>query len=216
VSNPITCKTLFCNIFKGHRVLILPISTPNRGFRITSNNELEFEADATGATLLIPLTGRLEEDILLFPGRHNTQPILRALKPHLHTAEHIWLIGSTAVDEHDKETGSQPHLALIKQLITHYLKPGITIHESLSGINFEDIETMYEKISQCANEARKQWSYSDHDIIIDTTGGQKTTSIAASLATLHNNISFQYVQSSKPFEVNAYDMIFDSHPHLRT
>lgn len=57
----------------------------------------------------------------------------------------------------------------------------------------------------------KEEGAEENDIIIDVTGGQKTASIAASLATLHNKVTFQYVQTNPPYEVFAYDVISENH-----
>ena len=41
----------------------------------------------------------------------------------------------------------------------------------------------------------KELGYSEKEIIIEVTGGQKTTSIAGAAATLNNQVIFQYVQN---------------------
>lgn len=51
---------------------------------------------------------------------------------------------------------------------------------------------------------------SEEDIIIDVTGGQKTTSIAGALVTLNSQVTFQYVQTNEPYNVVAYDVVIQS------
>ncbi len=50
----------------------------------------------------------------------------------------------------------------------------------------------------------------EEDIIIDVTGGQKTTSIAGAVITLNSQVSFQYVQTNEPYKIMAYDVMIHS------
>jgi hypothetical protein len=48
----------------------------------------------------------------------------------------------------------------------------------------------------------------ERDIIIDVTGGFKTTSIAGASITFNSQVTFQYVQTLPPNEVYAYDVVY--------
>jgi hypothetical protein len=50
----------------------------------------------------------------------------------------------------------------------------------------------------------------EQDIIIDVTGGVKTASIAGASITFNTQVTFQYVQTFPPYEVYAYDVVYQS------
>ena len=76
------------------------------------------------------------------------------------------------------------------------LKPG--------GIEFEDIKEVFDSIEGLYEEVKKN-GFKEDDIIVDITGGQKTNSIAGSIATLALGRKFQYV-STRDKRVLSYDV----------
>ncbi len=64
-------------------------------------------------------------------------------------------------------------------------------------VNYEDLEKVEAAIDRAREKARSL-GFSDRDICVDVTAGQKTFSIAASNATLRSEIIFAYVPTTKP------------------
>ena len=199
------------------RVLIISVSTPTLSFQFKTNPPcLHFTNAPEGCPRTLALTGNLNEDIELFNTRNNTQHILRALKIHHENIEHIMLIGSSQLTPQGNasvETGSQPHLAAIGELLKFYCTQPVTLHTTPQGINFENVDALYKTFCKFIDKGRAH-NCTEPEMIIDATGGQKTASIAASLATLHNRVAFQYVQNSHPFAVKSYDLMINQHPHF--
>jgi hypothetical protein len=52
-----------------------------------------------------------------------------------------------------------------------------------------------------------QAGFNEQDIVIDITGGQKTTSIAGAVVTFNSQVTFQYVQTDDPYDVLIYDVV---------
>jgi len=79
-------------------------------------------------------------------------------------------------------------------------------------VDFEDIEALQTRFDHWIEHFRAQ-GIAEPDIILDATGGQKTTSIAAALTTLRwNRIEFQYVQTRKPNNVLGFNLAVDTGP----
>ena len=77
-------------------------------------------------------------------------------------------------------------------------------------MDFED----FNELVQCLREiikSEKERGFEDEDIVIDVTGGFKTTSIAGSSITFNTNVTFQYVRTLEPKKVYAYDIVYLSH-----
>lgn len=62
------------------------------------------------------------------------------------------------------------------------------------GIEFEDIKEVFNSIDKLYEEAKSK-GFKEDEIIVDITGGQKTNSIAAAVATLAIGRKFQYVST---------------------
>lgn len=179
-----------------HQVLVAAIS-PFTGSYETRNEEL-WVCDPKNPDKCARLSGNIEDDIKIYSGlgRWPDQQFLRALVPHV-TGQlpprgglrHIVLIGSAGA------RGSYPSLPKAEQLVRLYSRSGITISRHPDPIAFEDIEALQETFDHWLGHFRTQ-NIAERDIIIDATGGQKTTSIAAALTTLRwSRIKFQYVQT---------------------
>lgn len=160
----------------------------------------------------IETTGNIEEDIRAFTEkgiRSNTQQLLRAVKPHLDKGalQRIYLIGSAdTVDEEDdnkKEPGSYHMLCAVSNLLHQYDK-NVKI-ETHGNIDFKDVKQLNDEYEKLIKKAKQE--FNESDIILDTTGGFKTTSIAAAITTFkHPELKFQYVETTgkepKPWTFN--------------
>lgn len=185
--------------------LILIVSTPN----------LEPVLPRAGELFPLPIGtavlqgASLKDDIeSLNAVRWNWQQLLRALQALTESSllQCVYLIGSFSSPD---SKGSYEWLDTCKALVEHYL-PKTEIVKFHKPVDFENLADLLEAINSIIQQAKQQGAQ-EKGIIIDATGGQKTASIAASLATLHNKVAFQYVQTHKPYEVFAYDVISENH-----
>lgn len=88
---------------------------------------------------------------------------------------------------------------------TKRLFPSLKIIEfKPGGIEFEDIKEVFNSIEKLYKEAKSN-GFKEKDIIVDITGGQKTNSIAAAIATLSIGRKFQYI-STRDKKVLSYDV----------
>ena len=83
--------------------------------------------------------------------------------------------------------------------------------ETAGPVEFEDFNALHRCLRGIISQEKKDADLKDEDIVIDVTGGQKTTSIAGATITFNTRVTFQYVQTRHPFEVYAYDVIHLSH-----
>ena len=153
--------------------------------------------------------GSLDDDIeSLKAVRWNWQQLLRALRAlkDSSTLKYIYLIGSSSSPD---SKGSYDWLEPCKALIGNYFpETGVVKYEK--PVDFENLRDLMDAINAIIQIAKEEGAQ-ERDIIIDVTGGYKTASIAAALATLHNKVTFQYVQTNPPYEVFAYDVISENH-----
>lgn len=74
-----------------------------------------------------------------------------------------------------------------------------------AGWNFEDFDDLKSCLQgQLSNLYRV--GLKDQDIMIDFTGGQKVTSVAATFMTLNRPLKAQYVQTNSPYKALEYDL----------
>lgn len=165
-----------------HKVLIIPVSV--------------LKGDMPS------LTGNFIEDIKSMEKlRWNGEMLVRAFQAHQDGLERICFIGSTNKDENGNCSFDQQ--AQFNRIASLYFQK---INPVWDACDFETVSELYEKMNDLIEQALKD-GIKEKDIIIDCTGGQKTTSIAAALATLHHaGIEFQYVQTAGNREVKAYNM----------
>lgn len=151
----------------------------------------------------IRLTGDLAADIATFTKqdwRWNGQQFLRCLAPHLLAAQRppdgpavpldLVLIGSSG------PRGSHPSLEALRNLLPLYGPVSFsTPGSSGEAIDFERIGELQQLFDDCIRHFLAK-GIPESEILIDATGGQKTTSIAAALTTLRwHQVEFQYVES---------------------
>lgn len=209
---------------RSHKVLIAALSPMN---------PVPLERDTDGKKKLViqrtdrdgnvqaelPLTGVLVDDIKAIseninePEKHyfwKGQQFLRALLPHVHQGynhlEKLVLLGSPG------SNGSYKDLNMIKALAGLYL-PANAIHIHYEEIDFENVEQMQTTLDKLIKHYLVQ-DFHEEDIIIDTTGGFKTASIAAALTTLHwSKIEFQYVPTGgKNPQPMSFNVVIDTPP----
>ena len=184
----------------------------------------------------IKLTGSIADDVATVAGKtgseFNWMPILAGLSVHVNEAlgkpPVVHLIGSMkgSSGPHPQTgvaRGSFNELARCKEMIENYYpglkaKPdgvatsdGTYIHMDRHPVDFEDVNELAQRFQ------RAMQRYLGHkidgkriregDIIIDCTGGQKPTSIAAAIVTTRSEATFQYVSTSNLGEVTEYDML---------
>jgi hypothetical protein len=135
----------------------------------------------------------------------NWEQLLRGIEKHQEMLKHVYLIGSKATK---KIPASFDFLDRAEKLITQYCS-NVKIYKAPSPIGFENFDELVKGIIVAIKEIKKA-DVSEKDIIIDVTGGQKTTSIAGASVTLNSNVTFQYVQTDDPWDVLAYDVTIQS------
>lgn len=193
------------NKIKPRRVLISTLSVRG-GYQLIVPDDQDEQMkivpdDKKKATFT--LTGKINEDIKPVGFMWNWQQVLRAMIPHINgnILERVYLIGSSG------DPGSVSQLKECKKFLDRYLSDGIKISCEPCAVDFEDIDMLIEHFKVLIKKLKSE-NYSIEDIMIDTTGGMKTTSIAAAMVTLNNPaLHFQYVptgrQNFKPFSFNV-------------
>lgn len=194
------CKPRKCLII----VLTLPKPAPQSG-------ALPWEVTKRGKTVTLNGKSLLADIESLTPTQWNWQQLLRALVPHhdtLHdTLKEIRLIGSPDWEEEreienspDKKTeivkkrGSKFYAPAAKELINTYF-PEVKVQTEPEAVDFEDFNAMVNIIGDTLKELLN--TYSEEEINIDITGGQKTASIAAAAVTINSKVHFQYVRTGE-------------------
>lgn len=176
-----------------HRCLILLVSGPNKPppdtFPWTLSDDKNNQATIGATTPSLLLNDIKELNKIVY---WNWQQILRGLYPHRESLEKVILIGST--DDSQKGRGSYKYLGQAKMLIDRYF-PNMDIKPLKKAIDFEDFHSLISCIRKEIEKLKDK--FSEDDIIIDVTGGQKTTSIAAASVTMVNHkLKFQYVKTN--------------------
>jgi len=138
--------------------------------------------------------------------RWTWQQTLRAARANRPTLERIVLAGSKDASGTPEQTG------LCRRFLTAYF-PGVHIEATDRTPPFEDIEEIMDMLRHAIRQLNDA-GYADRDIIIDCTGGQKPTSIAAALVTLdHPELMFQYMggADSNAGKVFAFNVASELH-----
>jgi len=194
---------------RGYRGLILMPSRSSHQFTILPDKDNFLEVQG------ICLTGTsLEHDIeAVTPARWNWQQLLRCIKPHIHTLEAVYVIGSKDTEEPDPKTGQMTkklgsHTAIddVKAIIARYCNKKPWIKPDREPVDFENFNDLQAAILRGIKEISQEHGIDESDIIIDVTGGQKTASIAGAVVTLNRSVAFQYVQTNSPYDVWEYDL----------
>jgi hypothetical protein len=157
--------------------------------------------DKSGKTLWSMAGETLDELVrkeTVLPGL-TWQQALRAAHYHKTRLEKLVLVGSIG------GSGEKKQLNLANEFFSTFFPGKVAIFgsPSLPGVDydarwqadFEDLSGSSNLLRNILRELHKDTAhYTDRDIIIDCTGGQKTAGIAAALVTLHRpDLMFQYV-----------------------
>ena len=191
-----------------HRILITPISGSKK---LLDTIELRLDGywlvhkDKDAAS---PCEARFADGLdslfaIYESSSHSVVPLLRSLKCHSreNTLKQVHFLASSQ----SKEFADGLKLALAN-CITN-----VEIHVYEHALDFEDIDNVYHALDEIINRVTKDKGvFTDKDIIVDFTGGQKPTSVALALYTLQRNIVCQYVQTGGDKEVLQYDMALRS------
>jgi hypothetical protein len=176
---------------KPKKACIVFISTASPGIELSGATFTNVESNKT-----YTLTGDLQNDIKnLGEVRTNFQQLLRAIQPHFCQLTQVSMIASEK-----SEVLMQPYSRLLK-----LYKPTVSITHITQ--DFENLDALLANIKQEVGKY-KAIGLHEHDIMLDVTGGQKTASIAAAMATLHNDgLEFQYVSTQPPFDVWQFNAV---------
>lgn len=74
------------------------------------------------------------------------------------------------------------------------------------GWKFDEFDELSEAMMYRLSKFRDQ-RIPDDQIMVDFTGGQKTTSVVAAAVTFNRRIKAQYVNTNRPWNVRSYDLI---------
>jgi len=199
----LSVRTLLQEEVVPHKAIVILLSPSEPRLPVKIVDGFKFMDDKT---LKVDLSGKprnIEEDIdNLNKIRWNWQQILRGLVPHMSSLRHIYLIGSKGID------GSFKDLNKAKDFIGKYFE-NIKIIKHDRAVDFENFDMLVKTLEKAILLLKKH-GLSEKDIVIDVTGGQKTTSIAGAMITINSVVTFQYVQTLPPFKVWGYDVHYVS------
>jgi hypothetical protein len=188
-----------------HKVLIAAISGDRTGVRVVEGKPVLSKPERSEQP--IPLSGDIEEDTQRRDLKgFSWQQLLRALKPHRSGLVKVYLIGS----KDEKGEGSHKDLDRCAEFLKCYLKENQHVVPWPEAVDFERIDDLYRLFCRILQDI-DQIKVADQDIMIDVTGGQKTASIAAALVTLNRPLlQFQYVSTTEPFPVLAFNVVAET------
>jgi hypothetical protein len=162
----------------------------------------------------VALKGMLGEDIMPIEGLSwNWQQLLRAIHPHRVSLEKLYLVGSSDIGSRE---GSFRQLEECADLLRRYLPPTCELTCGRQDVNFEDIDALSNYLEFIIKELRGK-GYEVGDIMVDATGGMKTTSIAAAMVTLSNpRLHFQYVPTLGGGECQplTFNVVAENQPEM--
>jgi len=126
-----------------------------------------------------------------------------AIKHHSKKLDYVYVVTS------ESDTGSAVQFSHFREFINKSDFGGNTFkvkHLTSNGINFENIDACFNAIEKCYEKAVNSDKLSEDDVIVDITGGQKTTSIAGALSTLYKDRKCQYVSTDGSYKISSYDV----------
>ena len=194
-------RSLSRHLCEARESLILLVSPPNI---LPAQQDNLFPLELVQNDQTVQLAGdSLADDIKRLDAlRWNWQQLFRAILPHAQGGKlkRLHLIGSHGPH------GSFGHLGLCQDILTKYL-PDVNIVPFAQAVNFEDFNELVQCMRQIIADEQERGMHVE-DIVIDVTGGFKTASIAGASITFNSKVTFQYVQTQPPFEVYAYDVVY--------
>jgi len=165
----------------------------------------------------------------LGPPRPNWQHLLRGLEPHVDTLKSVTLIGSKPRSSETSlrkaspgvlespEHGSHGSMLYADECVAllKLFLPCAKVQIHSVAADFEDVEQLF---SLLLEEIRVIHQHNDHaDIVIETTGAMKSTSIAGAVATVNPlgaKTMFQYVGTNEPYTVFLHDLRLEGPPEV--
>lgn len=81
------------------------------------------------------------------------------------------------------------------------------------GFDFESFDQLADALLDLLDILARE-GVPEHHLVIDLTGGQKPTSVAAAAVTLNRAVETQYVRTNPDYEVIGYDIVFGSRAEL--
>jgi hypothetical protein len=157
----------------------------------------------------------------------NWQQLIRGLIPHEKKLRQVWLVGSPG------DKGSFKLLPKCRRFLMallggevqvfiegkNIISAGLTDDEAArrsdEAVNFEDFGQLTTRLESLLHRlASAPYNQAESAVVVDVTGGQKTTSIAGATITLKSNAVFQYVQTGAESSVLIYDAVWVEQPHL--
>ncbi|MDD5333034.1 MAG: hypothetical protein PHS32_04740 [Rhodoferax sp.] len=135
--------------------------------------------------------------------------LLRAIYPHLDkdTLKQIVLLGSPG------EKGSFRDREDARSLIQRVVGSTVKVIIYPDAVEFEVFEAFHAVLDQQITELRAKRFPGRDDIMIDTSAGQKTASIAAAMFTLHDDASFQYVDTNGSIAAGTNEIAYQLRYH---
>ena len=191
------------------KVLISTISPKNNKFELDLPADWDAPMSVRASDGTVSLSGELEKDGEPCAVRWNWQQVLRAIAPHRDILERVHLIGSSG------EGGSQGELEECRRLLERYLPENCVVTSSSTGVDFEDIDALTRRFRILLAELKTE-GFGAGDVMIDTTGGMKTTSIAAAMVTQDDpGLHFQYVPTQgDDFRPFAFNVVAETQPNV--
>ncbi|MEI7844090.1 MAG: hypothetical protein WCI39_13785 [Gallionellaceae bacterium] len=185
-----------------HRAVLIAMLSENRGIKLDEKEDLVFD---DGTQLPETLNAAISSKLPSF----TWQQVLRAAQKHQPELEVIYLIASK------NGSGTPESLKIAEKFFTKYFPGKVKIHGYVNGHsnlgcfpNFNLLEDVRLALGNVLRDAKKA-NYSDKRIMIDCTGGMKTTSIAAAFVTLDRpDLQFQYMGTGADTgSVLAYNLV---------
>src|SRR5262245_19221775 len=203
-------RSLSRHLCEPHAVVILLVSPARPALVQTSPLFPLHIPDDRGNSVELPGTSLADDIQALDDIMWNWQQRFRAIVPRVQNAtlQRLQLIGSPG------GRGSFEQLRLCQQVLAHYL-PQVEIVPEPAPVDFEDFNALV-RCMQRIIQGEKRRGMSERDIIIDVTGGIKTASIAGASITFNSQVMFQYVQTQPPYEVYAYDVLYQASTSLES
>lgn len=185
---------------KPHKVLIAPVSeVALEMIDSRADGDWLVEKDSGNGQVIneAKFAGGLENLLAKFESsRRSVVPLLRSLRWHQAELRQVHFLASTQ---------SIGFARKLKPALQSCLGADVAIEIHGEALDFEDIDNVYHALDEVVNRAINM-GFHEQDIIVDLTGGQKPTSVALALYTLHRDILCQYVQTGGNKEVLQYDM----------
>jgi hypothetical protein len=128
-----------------------------------------------------------------------------------------WFMPLTAIEFHKERLlevmvftssgniGTNTQFSVFQNLVQQ-LYPNVTVEEVVpKGLDFQDVKSVFNAVNDLYNKAISS-GYREREILVDLTGGHKTNTIAAAMATLAAGREFQYI--NKDAFVRSYDVAY--------